>query len=88
MVTYTLSFLVFLTYLFSYRRYPPPTAVEYEEDRIAGPNPYGIWLYNITADPNETNDVHNLYPEVVKTLQARLDWYTILSATTRFLFDK
>lgn len=52
--------------------YPPPQLSElmFEE----GPNPFGVWLYNITADPTELNDLHELYPEVVDQLQKRIAW--------------
>ena len=32
-------------------------------------------LFNITADPNERNNVADMYPEVVKQLQERIEYY-------------
>ena len=34
-----------------------------------------VWLFNITADPMELNDVSRLYPTVVKTMLDRLAKY-------------
>ena len=34
-----------------------------------------IWLYNITADPNEWNDVSDKNPSVVKKMLDRLEEY-------------
>ena len=33
------------------------------------------WLFNITADPNERNNVASQYPEVVKQLKERIEYY-------------
>ena len=33
------------------------------------------WLFNITADPNERNNVADMYPEVVKQLKERIEYY-------------
>ena len=42
------------------------------------PPPYTpslTWLFNITADPNERNNVADNYPEVVKQLKERIEYY-------------
>ena len=36
-------------------------------------NPSLTWLFNITADPNERNNVTDQYPEVVKQLKERIE---------------
>jgi len=33
------------------------------------------WLFNITADPNERNNVADKYPEVVNQLKERIEYY-------------
>ena len=33
------------------------------------------WLFNITADPNERNNVAHMYPEVVQKLKDRIEYY-------------
>ena len=33
------------------------------------------WLFNITADPNERNNVADQHPDVVKQLKERIDYY-------------
>ena len=33
------------------------------------------WLFNITGDPNERNNVADQYPEVVKQLKERIEYY-------------
>ena len=33
------------------------------------------WLFNITADPNERNNVADQYPDVVKQLKERINYY-------------
>ena len=33
------------------------------------------WLFNLTADPNERNNVADKYPEVVKQLKERIEYY-------------
>ena len=33
------------------------------------------WLFNITADPNERNNVADKYPEVVEQLKERIEYY-------------
>ena len=33
------------------------------------------WLFNVTADPNERNNVAHMYPEVVKSLKDRIEYY-------------
>ena len=35
------------------------------------------WLFNITADPNERNNVADQYPEVVKQLKERIEYYNV-----------
>ena len=32
-------------------------------------------LYNITADPNESQDLRRTYPDVVRTLRRRISYY-------------
>ena len=45
------------------------------------PNPgiriprYGTWLFNITADPEERNDLSLIYPDKVAELMSRLEVY-------------
>ena len=36
---------------------------------------HSVWLFNITADPNEYNDVASKYPEVVEELVSKLKAY-------------
>ena len=33
------------------------------------------WLFNLTADPNERNNVADMYPEVVNQLKERIEYY-------------
>ena len=33
------------------------------------------WLFNLTADPNERNNVADKYPEIVKQLKERIEYY-------------
>jgi len=33
------------------------------------------WLFNITADPNERNNVADKYPEVVNQLKVKIEYY-------------
>ena len=42
---------------------------------IEGPpsNPSQVWLFNITADPNERNDVSSSFPNVVSKLKQRIE---------------
>ena len=35
------------------------------------------WLFNITADPNERNNVAHIYPEVVQKLKDRIEYYNV-----------
>ena len=39
------------------------------------PTPSLTWLFNITADPNERTNVAGKYPEVVKQLKERIEYY-------------
>ena len=39
------------------------------------PTPLLTWLFNVTADPNERNNVADKYPEVVKQLKERIEYY-------------
>lgn len=34
-----------------------------------------MWLFNITSDPTERQDVHKQFPAVVAQLKERLNWY-------------
>jgi arylsulfatase B/arylsulfatase I/J len=36
---------------------------------------YGTWLFNITADPEERNDLSSVYPDRVAELMSRLETY-------------
>ena len=38
-------------------------------------NPSDIWLFNITADPNERNNLAEAFPEVVSRLMERIEYY-------------
>ena len=39
------------------------------------PTPSLTWLFNITADPNERNNVADTYPDVVKQLKKKIEYY-------------
>ena len=39
------------------------------------PEDKNIWLFNITADPTEDNDLSETHPQVVKQLLDRLQYY-------------
>ena len=39
------------------------------------PNPSLTWLFNVTADPNERDNVAVKYPYVVKQLKDRIELY-------------
>ena len=43
-----------------------------------------VWLFNITADPYEENDVSDQYPDVVENLVHKLDQYYLDSAPVRY----
>ena len=42
---------------------------------LPSPNPSLMWLFNITADPNERDNVAVKYPDVVKQLKGRIELY-------------
>ena len=48
------------------------------------PDSKRIWLFNITADPLEQNDLSNVYPDVVEELLKRLDDYYQGSVPVRY----
>ena len=39
------------------------------------PTPSLTWLFNVTADPNERNNVAEAYPDIVKQLKERIEYY-------------
>lgn len=39
------------------------------------PNPSFVWLFNITADPLEENNLAIVYPDIVASLRARIETY-------------
>ena len=43
-----------------------------------------VWLFNITADPYEENDLSDQYPDVVETLVRKLDGYYLGSAPVKY----
>ena len=43
-----------------------------------------IWLFNITADPTEHNDLSDTQPEVVKKLLDRLAYYNSTAVPCRY----
>ena len=43
-----------------------------------------IWLFNITADPNERSDLSQSHPDVVKQLLERLAFYNSTAVPVRF----
>jgi len=46
--------------------------------------PKNVWLYNITADPEEIIDLSDRYPGVVKQLLNRLAFYNLTAAKPNF----
>lgn len=61
---------------------PPPgslaTGVDETDHR------QNVWLFNITGDPNETQDLSKQYPTVVKKLLDRLAFYNSTSVPVRY----
>ena len=57
--------------------FPCPDGWIYKNGTIEPPpyTPNLKWLFNIKGDPNERNNVANLYPEKVKELEARIEYY-------------
>ena len=57
--------------------FPCPDGWIYKNGTIKPPpyTPNLKWLFNIKDDPNERNNVANLYPEKVKELEARIEYY-------------
>ena len=39
------------------------------------PNPTWTWLFNVTDDPNERNDLSSKHPDIVKKLKERIEVY-------------
>lgn len=54
---------------------PPPTDVQYFTPALHRDTQKNVWLFNITNDPDESNDLSDIYPEVVKQLLERLAYY-------------
>ena len=43
-----------------------------------------LWLFNITADPTEQNNLSDIYPNIIKQLLDRLDYYNSTAVPCRF----
>ena len=54
---------------------PCPTGWVHLDETIEEPadNPSLIWLFNMTADPNERNNVADCHPDIVSQLQERIE---------------
>lgn len=44
-------------------------------DQVTKKDRIEVALYNLTADPNERNDLSSKYPDVVQKLKERMDYY-------------
>jgi len=50
-------------------------------DQVAKNHRIEVALYNLTADPNERNDLSSKYPDVVQKLKERMDYYVKSTVT-------
>ena len=48
------------------------------------PHDSGMWLFNITADPDERNDLSLIYPDKVAELMSRLEVYNKTAVPVRY----
>ena len=65
---------------------PPPYAgifPIYDDTNIQKPQK-NVWLFNITADPNEHDDLSNQKPEIVKMMLKKLADYQATAVTCRY----
>jgi len=53
--------------------YPVPTSASVNSTASMVTDQQTVYLFNVTADPGETTDLSAEHPDVVKTLQAKLD---------------
>ena len=66
---------------------PPPHV---KQGVFYGENPYSfkpvknLWLFNITADPNEHNDLSASRPDIVKMMLDKLEAYQATAVPCRY----
>ena len=51
------------------------------KDQVAKQDRIKVALYNLTADPNERNDLSSKYPDVVQKLKERMTYYVKSTVT-------
>ena len=60
------------------------TATDDNAGNTAQSDDKNVWLFNIRKDPLEVNDLSGKFPELVRKLLSRLEYYNSTAVTCRY----